>query len=329
MATCGDDGSCTPVASARPMPPRTPRNPPPPRRRCHPPRAPPRRCHPRGDTRSLATGRATSAPSRVSDGGPGGGTSDVPGHLPWFSQNREPPPPPGLSTNLPRLHVAQRVQRQVQLAGGDLGGRRRGRDQHRDLDGGGVTLTAGKETVSERFAEARQEMLKSETACMILVRLYDIKGKNQLRVEMPVIIAKPGEQMLLSKTVNLLNGDGVVSAGSAIVKIRQLDVTTDTSIRVSPKMAYLSLDMKSIEGTSMTELLSGKESFWVYDNNLAEIKIPDKQLKQVKGSMEDNLADYLSKIPFRLKSLTGKSFFIRFRWVSTDRKKVIDIVVRR
>ncbi len=175
----------------------------------------------------------------------------------------------------------------------------------------------------------RQEMLKSETACMILVRLYDIKGKNQLRVEMPVIIAKPGEQMLLSKTVNLLNGDGVVSAGSAIVKIRQLDVTTDTSIRVSPKMAYLSLDMKSIEGTSMTELLSGKESFWVYDNNLAEIKIPDKQLKQVKGSMEDNLADYLSKIPFRLKSLTGKSFFIRFRWVSTDRKKVIDIVVRR
>lgn len=175
----------------------------------------------------------------------------------------------------------------------------------------------------------RQEMLKSETACMILVRLYDLKGKNQLRVELPVMITKPGEQMLLSKTVNQLTGEGVVSAGTSIVKIRQLDVTTDTSIRVSPKMAYLSLDMKSIEGTSMTELLSGKESFWVYDNNLAEIKIPDKQLKQVKGSMEDNLADYLSKIPFRLKSLTGKAFFIRFRWVSTDRKKVIDVVVKR
>ena len=175
----------------------------------------------------------------------------------------------------------------------------------------------------------RQEMLKSETACMILVRLYDLKGKNQLRVELPVMITKPGEQMLLSKTVNQLKGEGVVSAGTSIVKIRQLDVTTDTSIRVSPKMAYLSLDMKSIEGTSMTELLSGKESFWVYDNNLADIKIPDKQLKQVKGSMEDNLADYLSKIPFRLKSLTGKAFFIRFRWVSTDRKKVIDVVVKR
>jgi hypothetical protein len=34
-------------------------------------------------------------------------------------------------------------------------------DNERDLDGGGVTLTAGKETVSERFAEARQEMLES------------------------------------------------------------------------------------------------------------------------------------------------------------------------
>ena len=175
----------------------------------------------------------------------------------------------------------------------------------------------------------RQEMLKSETACMILVRLYDLKGKNQLRVELPVMITKPGEQMLLSKTVNQLKGEGVVSAGTSIVKIRQLDVTTDTSISVSPKMAYLSLDMKSIEGTSMTELVSGKESFWAYDNILADIKIPDKQLKQVKGSMEDNLADYLSKIPFRLKSLTGKAFFIRCRWVSTDRKKVIDVVVKR
>lgn len=175
----------------------------------------------------------------------------------------------------------------------------------------------------------RQEMVKSETACMILLRLYDIKGKNQLRVELPVIIAKPGEQMQLSKTVNQLKGNGVISAGSSMVKIRQMDVTTDTSIRVSPKLAYLSLDMKGIEGTSMTELLSGKESFWVYDNTLAEIKIPDKQLKQVKGSMEDNLADYLSKIPFRLKSLAGKTFFIRFRWVSTDHKKVIDVVVNR
>lgn len=175
----------------------------------------------------------------------------------------------------------------------------------------------------------RQEIIKFETSCLVQVRLFDLKSKNQLRVELPVIIAKPGEQMQLSKTLNLVKGDGVTSAGSSMVKIRQIDVTIDTGIRVSPKMAYLSLDMKAIEGTSMTELLSGKESFWVYDNKLVEIKIPEKQLKQVKGSMEDNLADYLSKIPFRLKSLAGKTFFIRFRWVSADRKKVIDVVVNK
>lgn len=175
----------------------------------------------------------------------------------------------------------------------------------------------------------RQEVIKTETSCLVQIRLFDLRSKKQLRVELPVIIARPGEQMQLSKTLNQVKGDGVISAGSSIVKIRQMDVAIDTGIRVSPKMAYLSLDMKAIEGTSMTELLSGKESFWVYDNNLVEIKIPDKQLKQVKGSMEDNLADYLSKIPFRLKSHAGKTFFIRFRWVSTDRKKVIDIVVNR
>ena len=175
----------------------------------------------------------------------------------------------------------------------------------------------------------KQEIVKAEPECIVSLRIYDLKSKNQIRIELPLTIAKPGEVMQTSKLLTDIKAANVLYASASGLKIKMMDVTTDTSIRVNPKMAYLSLDMKNIEGTSMTEVLSGKESFWVYDNSLKEIKIPDKQLKQVKGSMEDNLVDYLSKIPFRLKSMTGKTFFIRFRWESADRKKVIEVVVNR
>lgn len=42
--------------------------------------------------------------------------------------------------------------------------------------------------------------------------------------------------------------------------------------------------------------------------------------------MEDNLVNYTVKIPFRLKTDLNKGYIIRYRWESTDRKKIIDIV---
>ena len=91
-------------------------------------------------------------------------------------------------------------------------------------------------------------------------------------------------------------------------------------------MAYASIDMTGITGSSLAEVLSGKESFWVYDQNLDEVKISDRQLKQVGAAMEENTVNYLSKIPFRLKTITGKTYIVRFRWESQDKKKIIDVV---
>jgi len=173
------------------------------------------------------------------------------------------------------------------------------------------------------------DFMKAEPGCIVKIRFYDLKGKNQLRVELPVTIARPGEPAQLSKAVTDIKSSVPAEATSVGLKIKNILVTVDTSIRVSPKMAYASLDITGIEGTSMSEVLSGKESFWVYDSDLNEVKITDKQLKQVKGAMEDNLVDYLSKIPFRLKTVNNKSFFVRFRWESSDKRKLIDVVVAR
>ena len=197
----------------------------------------------------------------------------------------------------------------------------------KEYEGKGLQPAASKEIVSKLMISA--DLLKGEQACIVKLRYYDLKGKNQLFLEFPVSIARPGEVLQLSKLVNEIKIASPAQGKIVGFKLKNVDATVDTSIRVSPKMAYASLDMTGIEGGSISEFLSGKESFWVYDANLNEIKIPEKQLKQVGGAMENNVVNYLSKIPFRLKTETNKQYFIRFRWESVDKRKLIDIVVMK
>ncbi len=196
----------------------------------------------------------------------------------------------------------------------------------KDKEAMGFSASAIKEVIIK--VQIKPEQIKTDAGCLINIRYYDLKSKNQFRLEFPVTIVKPGERLLISKSV--LNQKNVAYHSQTIgVKLKTIQVTVDTSIRVSPKMAYTSLDISGIEGSSISEVLTGKESFWVYDTDLNEIKITDKQLKQVGGSMENNMVNYLSKIPYRLKTMTGKLFFVRFRWESSDMRKIIDVVVMK
>ena len=194
----------------------------------------------------------------------------------------------------------------------------------KDNEGKGFAAAGFKDVIVKLML--KPELIKAEPGCLIKVRYYDLKSKNQLRLEFPVNIVRPGEVMQISKAINELKPANAYHAQTVGVKMKTIHVTVDTSIRVNPKMAYTSLDMTNIEGTSITEVLSGKESFWVYDDNLNEIKMTDKQLKQVGGAMENNVVNYLSKIPYRLKTATGKLYTVRFRWESQDKRKVIEVV---
>jgi hypothetical protein len=88
------------------------------------------------------------------------------------------------------------------------------------------------------------------------------------------------------------------------------------------------MDISNIEGSSLTDMFSGKETFWVYDSDLNEVKITDILLKKVKGAMENNTVNCTLKIPYRLKTSTNKLYTVRYRWEGTDKSQVIDVVVR-
>lgn len=121
-----------------------------------------------------------------------------------------------------------------------------------------------------------------------------------------------------------ISGDG--TAGYTLgFKMKQALVKIDTTIRVSVKTAYLSIEMQGITGSSFAEVTAGTTSFWVTDKAGKPVKIPEKFLKKIGGALEDNIIDFTAKIPFRLKT-DNSSYTIRFRWESADKRKIIDFV---
>lgn len=119
-------------------------------------------------------------------------------------------------------------------------------------------------------------------------------------------------------------GDG--TAGYTLgVKMKQAIVKIDTSIRVSPKTAYFSIEMQGITGSSFAEITAGTSSFWVSDKAGKPVKISEKFLKKIGGALEDNVVDFTAKIPFRLKT-DKNNYTVRFRWQSADKRKIIDFV---
>ncbi len=181
--------------------------------------------------------------------------------------------------------------------------------------------------LSMKFA-LTTDIVRSNNSIILKFRIYDLKGKNQLRLEFPVnLIIKPGEFLQVSKTVKALKTPPGSMALISGVNAKTMYVSVDTSIKVDPKMAYASLDITGIGGTSLGGIFEGKEYFWVYDADLNEIKITDILLKQVGGALEDNDVDYTLKVPFRLKKSPPKGYTVRFRWESADKSQVIDAVV--
>jgi hypothetical protein len=172
------------------------------------------------------------------------------------------------------------------------------------------------------------DLMKGNQVGTLKIRLYDLKGKNQLRLELPVSFARPGEQLLLSKNVKNIKSNGTANGIINGLDAKDMLVNVDTSIKVAPKMAYTSVDISNIEGSSLSEIFSGKETFWVYDSDLNEVKITDILLKKVKGAMENNSVNCTLKIPYRLKTNIAKLYTVRYRWEGANKSQVIDVVVK-
>ena len=170
-------------------------------------------------------------------------------------------------------------------------------------------------------------LLQPNSKAIIKIRLYDLKGKNQLRLEYPVSIAYPRETIWLTKAAQTIK-----SPPGSVVMVNDLQpksfvFSVDTAVKSDPKMAYMNLDISKSGGTDVISMLQGKDYFWVYNSDYKEIKIKEILLKKVGGAMEGGNVNATIKIPFRLKTDKTKGYIVRYRWESADKKQVMDIVV--
>ncbi len=170
-------------------------------------------------------------------------------------------------------------------------------------------------------------IIKTNTAITVKVKVYDLKGKNQLRLEFPLNITRPGEALLLTKISKELTTPKNIMASINDIKVGGVKAATDTTIKQNPKMAFLALDILKIDGSSFVGILEGKEEFWVYDKNLNPIKPNEIILKEVKGTMEGSTVNSFVKIPYRSKAAAAAGYIVRYRWHSNDLLQVIDVVV--
>lgn len=129
-------------------------------------------------------------------------------------------------------------------------------------------------------------------------------------------------------TTNTLVTPAGTTAQAIGAKCGTIVVSVDTSIRVAPKFAYLSVDFSNITGCTQIEILSGNNIFWVFDKSGKQVVIKEKFLKSVKAAMGENIVNMTVKIPFRLK--TDKApYTIHYKWEGKDKRKSIDLLTTK
>jgi hypothetical protein len=129
-------------------------------------------------------------------------------------------------------------------------------------------------------------------------------------------------------TTTVLKTPSGTTAQSNGLKCAAIVVTLDTTIRVNPKYAYLSVEFTGLTGTLQAELVEGNNIFWVFDKAGKEIIVKEKFLKRISAAMGENTSNMLIKIPFRLK--TDKNIYtIHYRWENKDKRKNLDLLTTK
>ncbi len=160
------------------------------------------------------------------------------------------------------------------------------------------------------------------------------KALPKLKKDVPVEITATAKTInnavmpaKINGTITLATPAGITAQANGI-KCGNILVTLDTSIKVAPSYAYLSVDFTGITGSMQVEILAGNNIFWVFDKAGKEIIIKEKFLKKISGSMENSTVNMLTKIPFRLKK-DKNIYIIHYRWESKDKSKNLDLITSK
>jgi hypothetical protein len=133
-----------------------------------------------------------------------------------------------------------------------------------------------------------------------------------------------GKPAVLKTKQTYTTDNGAVAKGNGFT-CEKIKISVDTSIKVAPKYAYLSIEFINLSGGSQMDILNGSNNFWVTDSKGIIMPIKEKFLKKVNSAMGTNVVNMLCKIPFKLKT-ENKPYTITYQWESKDKLKNIEVI---
>jgi hypothetical protein len=138
------------------------------------------------------------------------------------------------------------------------------------------------------------------------------------------IIAQSLAQPFTLTTKQVLKTEAGITARTTGFTCEKIIVTVDTSIKVAPTYAYLSIEFTNLKGGSQMDILNGSNDFYIVDSKGKAVLIKEKFLKKVNSAMGTNVVNMICKIPYKLK--TDKTLYsITYQWQSKDKKTNIEL----
>jgi hypothetical protein len=168
-------------------------------------------------------------------------------------------------------------------------------------------------------------ILKPRDTVYQYITFFDTKSSNKLLLEFPVVIA---DSLQLGDWISTASGTrGYNAAACGSIQFKKIEVYLDSTYY--PQSLYHSIRSAEMLGITTAEINKGSFTTWVYDEKMKELPAvkESKQYaaKTFTGKEEVNI---LVQVPLNPADKNNKNYTVRYRWQSSDGKKVIDIVNR-
>jgi hypothetical protein len=165
--------------------------------------------------------------------------------------------------------------------------------------------------------------LKTGDTVFQYITFFDTRSNNKLLLEFPVVIA---DSLQLGDWIGTASGTrGYSAASCGSIQFKKFDMYLDSIYY--PKSLYHSIRAAEMLGITPEEINKGSFHTWVYNENMKELPAFKESkhyaAKTFAGKEEVNL---LVQVPLDPADKNNKKYTVRYRWQSSDGKKVIDIV---
>jgi len=167
------------------------------------------------------------------------------------------------------------------------------------------------------------ELSKPGDTCLIFARFFDTQSDRSLSIELSLIIADPSLPLNTTTSTYRVNSTEGFDGMASGLEMSGIETSIDTSLY--PRKVLHLIRISKLAGLTPAEVKNGNYSVSLYDESLKEMAPVARTEMETKDTDKKN-TEILVKVPLPVTAGKQKSYYVRYRWESRDRQKVIDVI---